>query len=218
MALVSSIPESYFPPDWLLKLLLPAIEEGRQWGYQFLRDPRWEGDRDRMTNHAINEATLWSLGCGVATGVIGLAGVPLDVAYFYHAQTKLAAALFTIHGLDTEDQAVLMILIPAALGVTAAELANYFGRQFCRQIFRTLNQGAAQKNLSPVLTSVFKQLPRPLLRQIVGKVSSKSLTLPARAVPLMSGVMCGITNAIMMNIGGHSVCTVIKTFHSPAVN
>ncbi|WP_298976022.1 hypothetical protein [uncultured Thermosynechococcus sp.] len=218
MALASSLPEGYFSPDWLLKLLLPAIKEGRQWGSRFLRDPRWGGDRDRMAKHAIYEATLWSVGSGVATGVIGLAGVPLDVAYFYHAQVKLAAALFTIHGLDTEDQAVLMILIPAALGVTAAELANYFGNQFCRQVFKTLSRRAAQKNLSPVLISVFKQLPRPLLRQIVGKASSKSSTLPARAVPLMSAVIGGTTNAIMMNICGHGVCAVIKTFRSPAVN
>ncbi len=75
MALASSIPESDFPPDWLLTLLLPAIEEGRQWGYQFLRDPRWESDRDRMANHAIYEATLWSVGSGVATGVMGWAGM-----------------------------------------------------------------------------------------------------------------------------------------------
>ncbi len=31
-----------------------------------------------MANHAIYEATLWSVGFGVATGVMGWAGVLLD--------------------------------------------------------------------------------------------------------------------------------------------
>ncbi|MDR7905554.1 EcsC family protein [Thermosynechococcus sp. JY1334] len=203
-------------PDWLLNLMLPAIQDGREWGYEFLRDPRWGGDRDRMANHAIYEATLWSVGSGVATGVMGLAGMPLDIAYFYYTQIKLAAALFTIYGLDPENENVLMMLIPTALGVTAAELANHFGTQFCRQIFKTFGRRAAQKNLSQVLMAVFRQLPRPLLQQIFSKVSSKSLTLPARAVPLVSGVIGGATNAVMMNICGHGVCTVIKTFRSPS--
>ncbi|MFN4194595.1 MAG: hypothetical protein ACK4HM_02035 [Thermosynechococcus sp.] len=43
MNAASSGAKSNSPPDWLLKLLLPAIEEGRQWGYQFLGDPRWGG-------------------------------------------------------------------------------------------------------------------------------------------------------------------------------
>lgn len=218
MNAASSGAASHFPPDWLLKLLLPAIEEGRQWGYQFLGDPRWGGDRDRMANHAIYEATLWSVGSGVATGVMGWAGVPLDIAYFYHAQIKLAAALFTIYGLEPTNEDVLKMLIPAALGVTAAELANHFGTEFCRQVFKTFGRRAAQKNASQVLMAVLKQLPRPLLRQIFGKVSSKSLTLPARAVPLVSGVIGGATNAVMMNICGHGVCRVIKTFRSPALS
>ncbi|QEQ00682.1 EcsC family protein [Thermosynechococcus sp. QKsg1] len=203
-------------PDWLLNLMLLAIQDGREWGYEFLRDPHWGGDRDRMANHAIYEATLWSVGSGVATGVMGWAGMPLDIGYFYYAQIKLAAALFIIYGLDPENKNVLMMLIPTALGFTAAELANHFGTQFCRQIFKTFGRRAAQKNLSQVLMAVFRQLPPPLLRQIFGKASSKSLTLPARAVPLVSGVIGGATNAVMMNICGHGVCTVIKTFRSPS--
>ncbi|URR34480.1 EcsC family protein [Thermosynechococcus sp. HN-54] len=198
--------------------MLPAIQDGREWGYQFLCDSRWGGDRDRMANHAIYEATLWSVGSGVTTGAMGWFGLPLDVGYFYYAQIKLAAALFTIYGLDPEDQSVLMMLIAAAFGVTAAELANYFGTQFCQQVFNTFARRSAQKNLAKLLSTVLQQLPRPLFRQIVGRVSSKSLALPARAVPLVSGVISGATNAVMMNICGHGVCTVIKTFRSPAVS
>lgn len=215
---ITSLSVNSSVPRGLLELILLATEDGRQWGLKFLCDPRWGGDRDRMANHAIYEATLWSVGSGVATGAMGWVGLPLDIAYFYYAQIKLAAALFTIHGLDTKDETVLMILIPAALGMSAAELANSFSTQLCVQVLKTFGQRAAKQNLPNVLMSVLQRLPRPLFQRIVGNVSRKGLMLPARAIPLISSVIGGTTNAVIMNICGHGVCAVIKTFRSPAIS
>ncbi|BAY52735.1 hypothetical protein NIES2134_121900 [Thermostichus vulcanus NIES-2134] len=202
-------------PNWLLRFMLPTLLEGQEWGHQFLCDPQWQGDRDRMAKHAIYEATLWSLGTGVSTGLMGWFGLPLDIGYFYYSQTKLAAALFTIYGLDMGDESVLMMLIAAAFGVRAAELANYFGTELCRQVFSTFARRSLENNLPQVLPKAMQQLPGPLVQQ-VGRVSSRSVTVPVRALPLISGVIGGATNAIIINAFGHGVCQLIKTFQSPA--
>jgi hypothetical protein len=39
-----------------------AIHSGSAWGEEFLSDPKWQGNKDRMAHHAIYESTLWSVG------------------------------------------------------------------------------------------------------------------------------------------------------------
>ncbi|MFN4271081.1 MAG: EcsC family protein [Thermosynechococcus sp.] len=193
-------------PFGLAKVIAEALSDGEEWGKTFLQDPNWGDDRDRMANHAIYEATLWSVGSGVATGVMGWAGLPLDFAHFHHAQIKLAAALFTIHGFDLRDRDMRMAAVAAAVGVGAAELATYLGRRLTSYAVQNFVQKPAQHGL------------KNLLAQIFSKSSSKTLLLPAKAVPLLGGVIGGSVNAFMMNACGHSVCQVIKALRSATVS
>ncbi|BCX11457.1 MAG: hypothetical protein KatS3mg067_0395 [Thermosynechococcus sp.] len=192
--------------------LRDAVQEGQEWGHQFIRDPQWQGDRDRMANHAIYEASFWSFGTGVVTGLMGWFGLIPDLSYFAYSQTKLTAALFTIYGLDVEDENVLRVLIAVASGVTANQLADYFGAELCRQVFSTVVRRSVKKNFPQLLQKVIQQLPRPLAQRIIGRVASKSVMV--RALPLIGGVIGGGTNAITMNVFGHGVCALIKTFQS----
>ncbi|RMH63381.1 MAG: hypothetical protein D6676_11570, partial [Cyanobacteria bacterium J003] len=170
------------------------------------------GDRDRMANHAIYEATFWSFGTGVVTGLMGWLGLVLDIGSFVYSQTKLTAALFTIYGLDVEDENVLMILISVASGVTANQLAEYFGTELCRQVFNTVVRRSVEKKLPQLLQKVIQQLPRPLAQRIVGRIAGRSVMV--RALPLIGGVIVGGTNAITMTAFGHGVCVLIKSFRS----
>ncbi|NJL65320.1 MAG: hypothetical protein HC903_30505 [Methylacidiphilales bacterium] len=73
-----------------------AIAGGNEWGKTFINDSCWFGDRNRMADHAIYESTFWSVGNGIANGLIGLVGIPSDVAITLYSQIKLASTLFTI--------------------------------------------------------------------------------------------------------------------------
>ncbi len=64
---------------WFMETFARAVEDGRVWGHSFINDPKWQGDRNRMANHAIYVSTMWSLGAGVATGAVGWVGVPVDL-------------------------------------------------------------------------------------------------------------------------------------------
>lgn len=186
----------------VFNVILRATNDGQEWGETFLQDPDWEDDRDAMANHAIYESTLWSVGVGAATGAMGWFGLPLDFGHFYYSQTKLAAALFTIYDFDLRDRDVFMIFLAAAFGVSAAELAKRVGGQLTLYAVKKFVQKAPEHGL------------KNLLAQIFSKTSSKTLTLPARAVPLLGGVISGGVNAVMMNACGHSVCQVIKALRS----
>ncbi|MCC5659491.1 hypothetical protein LC608_21475 [Nostoc sp. XA010] len=72
-----------------------AIEAGNKWGQTYVNDSRWTDDRDKMANNVIYQSTLWSVGNGISNGLLGIAGIPGDVAITLYSQVKLTSALFT---------------------------------------------------------------------------------------------------------------------------
>lgn len=98
-----------------------AIEEGRQWGQTFLNDSHWCDDREKMANQVIFESTLWSVGNGIGNGLLGIAGIPTDIAITLYSQVKLSSTLFTIYGINTTSQATQPLVLAAAAGVTLSE-------------------------------------------------------------------------------------------------
>jgi hypothetical protein len=75
-------------------IISKAIEDGENWGNQFIEDSSWKGNQERMSNHAIYESTLWSIGKGMATGVCGFASIPVDLADSLYSQVKLSSTLW----------------------------------------------------------------------------------------------------------------------------
>lgn len=132
------------------QVIANAIEEGRQHGQTFLCDSCWMNDRDRMANHAIHEATLWSVGSGIGNGLLGIAGIPTDVAITLYSQVKLSSTLFTIYGIETTSRATRPLVLAAAAGVTISELANYLGTRAATQ--------AIEKALMSIPGKIFAEI------------------------------------------------------------
>jgi len=179
-----------------------AITDGRDWGNQFIHDPAWGGNRDRMADHAIYESTLWSIGAGVATGAIGLAGIPLDLVETLYSQTKLSSTLFTIHGFDTSDESIWVIIIAAAAGVSITELATHFGTRAAIK--------AIQKALFPKPFRMLMKVNQSLTIKLISKLAGKNAAKAFKVMPAIGGVIGGGVNAVMMNGCGHVVLKAIK--------
>ncbi len=144
-----------------------------------------------MANHAIYVASMWSLGAGVATGAIGLVGVPVDLVNALYSQIKLSSALFTIHGFSISDESILVIIVAAALGVSVKEFATQFGTNVAK-----------------------KRMTRPLVLKLISRVSGKSVAIMPKAVPVIGGIIGGVVNATMMNVCGHGVLKFITAMGS----
>ena len=201
-----------------LKVFAVALEHGAEWGITFVNDPRWEYDCEKMSNHAIYESTMWSLGSGVATGLFGFFGLPADLVNTIYSQVKLASALFTINGFDMDDDATVTLAIMAGLGVTVHDFVKQFGTQVLIKASESLIQNMAVRiatSQTPKLVSgVLLKLPRPILIKIISTISGKSLTVPARVIPLIGGLVSGGVNAGIMNASGHGIVQYIKVIKS----
>jgi uncharacterized protein (DUF697 family) len=185
---------------------ITAIEDGREWGNTFLRDQRWEDNKDRMANHAIYESTLWSIGNGIIGGFIGVVGLPFEVATSLYSQVKLTSALFTIYGIDTKSRSAQPLVYAAATGVKIGEVAN------------TLATKAARKTIEKALMSLpnrtFMQINQRLGVKLISKTCEKATLNIAKIIPAVGSAVGGTVNGVMMNACGHSVKVFIKTYKS----
>ena len=180
-----------------------AIHSGSEWGKEFLHDPQWQGDKNRMANHIIYESTMWSIGTGVTTGLGGLAGIPADVAFTLYSQVKLAATLFTIYEIDTRDKSTQPIILAAA-GVGAAELATQLGT--------SIGVKAIRSALMSVPGKVLAQINKALGIKLISKAGEKTLLNVAKIVPFLGSPVTGMVNGVMMNACGHFTLIFIKAF------
>lgn len=144
-----------------------AIEDERQWGQTFLSDSHWCNDRDRMANQVIFESTLWSVGNGIGNELLGIAGIPNDIAITLYSQVKLSSTLFIIYGINTTSRATQPLVLAAAAGVTLSELANYLGTHTATQ--------AIQKVLMSILSKTFAEVNKALGIKIISKAGEKTL-------------------------------------------
>jgi hypothetical protein len=110
-----------------------AIEDGKQWGQSYANNFYWASNKDDIANQIILESTFWSVGNGIVNGLLGLAGIPTDVAITLYSQVKLTSALFTIYGIDTNSQSAQPIVLAAAAGVSVSEFANTLGTKAASQ-------------------------------------------------------------------------------------
>lgn len=186
----------------LVEIFARAIKDGREWGKQFVNDSRWQANRDRMSDHAIYESTMWSVTTGIVTGAVGFAGIPIDAVDALYSQVKLSSALFTIHGFDTSEESIWVIVIAAAAGVSLTELATHLGTHAAIK--------AIQKALLPKPFRMLMKVNQSLTIKLVSKLAGKNVAKTLKVLPAIGGVIGGSFNAIMMNVCGHGVLKVIK--------
>lgn len=182
-----------------------GINGGTEWGQTYLNDPRWLGDKDKMANNVIYQSTLWSVGNGIASGVVGIAGIPLDVATALYSQVKLASALFTIYGIDTKSESAQPLVLAAAAGVSVSEFAHTLGTKAAQQ--------AIQKALMSIPGKTFAQINKALGIKLIAKTGEKTLLNVAKIVPFVGSAVGGTVNGVMMNACGHSVKVFIKAWN-----
>ncbi len=180
-----------------------AVADGRTWGQAFLNDSNWQGDRDRMAEHAIYESTLWSLGNGIGNSILGFVGIPSDLAVTLYSQVKLSSALFAIYAVESTNKSIPLVLAVAA-GVSMAELANYLGVNVAKH--------TVEKALMAVPSKVFIDINRAIGIKLISRTSEKTLLNVAKILPIFSSVASGTVNAVMMNACGHSILTFIKNW------
>jgi len=181
-----------------------AIKGGREWGQQYLNDSSWCSDKDKMANNVIHQSTLWSVGEGIGSGFIGIAGIPLDVTSSLYSQVKLASALFTIYGIDTKSESAQPLVLAAAAGVSITELANQLGTKAASQ--------AIQKALMSIPGKTFAEINKALGIKLISKAGEKTLVNIAKIMPFIGSAVGGTVNGVMMNACGHSVITFIKVW------
>lgn len=134
----------------IAQVISHAIEEGRLWGETFINDSSWWDNKDRMANYAVYESTLWSVGNGIWSGLLGIARIPTDIAITLYSQVKLSSTLFAIYGIDTTSPSTQLLVLTAAAGVTVAELANHLGTLAAKQ--------AIQKALMSISRRTFAEI------------------------------------------------------------
>jgi uncharacterized protein (DUF697 family) len=182
-----------------------AIGGGNKWGQTYVNDSRWTDDRDKMANNVIYQSTLWSVGNGISNGLLGIVGIPGDVAITLYSQVKLTSALFTIYGIDITSHSTQPLVLAAAAGVSVSELANKLGTKAAQQ--------AIQKALMSVPGKTFTEINKTLGIKLISKAGEKTLLNVAKIVPFIGSAVGGTINGVMMNACGHSVIAFIKVWN-----
>ncbi|MEH2377760.1 MAG: hypothetical protein V7K27_02480 [Nostoc sp.] len=200
--------ESIMNMPFIGQTITSAIEDGRKWGQTFLNDSSWHGDKDSMANHAIYESTVWSVGNGIASGVVGIAGIPFEIASTLYAQVKLASTLFAIHEINTYNPSAQPLVLAAAAGVGVSELANQLGTQVGTQV----GTQAIQKALRSIPGKTFAEINKALGIKLISKAGEKTLVNVVKIVPFIGPPIIGTINGAMMNACGHSVIAFIHAW------
>lgn len=187
-----------------------AQADGVDWGKSFVNDDRWNGDCDRMCDHAIREAMIWSAGQGAVTSVGGAAtivpGLAADLSLFLYSQIKLAAALFTIHGIDVRDEEVRPLLLAAAAGIAVTDLIDIIGVKVA--------QNAVRRTLMSIPGKTLAQINRILGVRLISKAGQKTMTNMVKLVPIVGAVAGGGVNAAMMGASGKLIQKFIADYKS----
>ncbi|MBG1258670.1 EcsC family protein [Nostoc commune] len=187
------------------QIIANAIEDGRQWGQSFANNFYWVGNRDNIANLMILESTAWSVGNGILSGLIGLAGIPTDIAITLYSNIRLASALFALYGIDIRSESSRLLVLAAAAGVSVSELANQLGTKAGSQ--------AIQKVLMSIPGKTFAEINKALGIKLISKAGEKTFVNVAKMMPFVGSAVGGTVNGVMMNACGHSVIAFIRAWN-----
>jgi hypothetical protein len=184
-----------------------AIEHGREWGQRFLNDSSWRGNKKKMAKYAIGESARWA----TWKGIMGVTGIPSQLAVAIYSQIKLAATLFTIYEIDTTRHSTQALVLAAAAGISVPELANYLPVNTVQPGIKKALMSIPGKNF----TEIHKNLGIKLLASIANKCVVNTFYLPDTAAVALYQVPSTIAShvsEVSMDACGHSVINFINTW------
>jgi hypothetical protein len=185
-----------------------AQSEGIQWGRRLrLRNP--DGDADRLVEQAIQAAMWRTAGTGALAGLGGVLTLPAgggDLLYFLYAEIELAAAIFTLFGVELEAEQHRPILMAAAMGLGVNELLRLLGSR--------LGEQAAKKLLVNLSREAAQRLQRLLGEKLSLALAKRSWLGLGRLLPVGGAVVGGGLNALLMRGAGEAMRHTARHYRS----
>ena len=109
--------------------LRTAQAQGVNWGRR-LKKEHGDSDPDAVVEQAIRSAMWRTAGTGALAGLGGVLTLPAgggDLLYFLYAEIELSAAIFTLFGVELDDEQHRPILLAAAMGLGVNEMVRIIG-------------------------------------------------------------------------------------------
>ena len=186
--------------------LRTAQAQGVNWGRR-LRQEHGDRDPDAVVEEAIRSAMWRTAGTGALAGLGGVLTLPAgggDLLYFLYAEIELSAAIFTLFGVELDDEQHRPILLAAAMGLGVNEMVRIVGSRLgeraAQQLLRQLSQGAA------------KQLQRVLGQRLMAHLARRGWLGLGRLVPLSGAVVGGGINAVLIRTAGEAMRHTAKEY------
>lgn len=185
-----------------------AQSQGIQWGRRLrLKNP--DGDADGLVEQAIQAAMWRTAGTGALAGLGGVLTLPAgggDLLYFLYAEIELAAAIFTLFGVELEAEQHRPILMAAAMGLGVNELLRLLGSR--------LGEQAAKKLLVNLSREAAQKLQRLLGEKLSLALAKRSWLGLGRLLPVGGAVVGGGLNALLMRGAGEAMRHTARRYRS----
>ena len=186
--------------------LRTAQAQGVNWGKR-LRKEHSDSDPDAVVEQAIRSAMWRTAGTGALAGLGGVLTLPAgggDLLYFLYAEIELSAAIFTLFGVELDDEQHRPILLAAAMGLGVNEMVRIIGSR--------LGERAAQQLLRQLSQEAVKQLQRVLGQRLLAHLARRGWMGLGRLVPLTGAVVGGGLNAVLIRTAGEAMRHTAKEY------
>lgn len=186
--------------------LRTAQAQGVNWGRR-LQQERGDQDPDAVVEEAIRSAMWRTAGTGALAGLGGVLTLPAgggDLLYFLYAEIELSAAIFTLFGVELDDEQHRPILLAAAMGLGVNEMVRIVGSR--------LGERAAQQLLRQLSQEAAKQLQRVLGQRLMAHLARRGWLGLGRLVPLTGAVVGGGINAVLIRTAGEAMRHTAKEY------
>ena len=186
--------------------LRTAQAQGVSWGRR-LRAQHGDREPDAVVEEAIRSAMWRTAGTGALAGLGGVLTLPAgggDLLYFLYAEIELSAAIFTLFGVELDDEHHRPILLAAAMGLGVNEMVRIVGSR--------LGERAAQQLLRQLSQEAAKQLQRVLGQRLMAHLARRGWLGLGRLVPLTGAVVGGGINAVLIRTAGEAMRHTAKEY------
>lgn len=183
-----------------------AQSQGVHWG-QRLQEQYGNDAVELGVEHAIRSAMWRTAGTGALAGLGGVLTLPAgggDLLYFLYAEIELSAAIFTLFGIELDDEQHRPILMAAAMGLGVNELVRLLGSR--------LGERAARQMLRQMSVEVAKQLQKLVGKRLVAHLAKRGWLGLGRLVPLTGAVVGGGLNAVLIRTAGEAMRHTAKEY------
>ena len=183
-----------------------AQSQGVNWG-QRLQEQYGNDAVELGVEHAIRSAMWRTAGTGALAGLGGVLTLPAgggDLLYFLYAEIELSAAIFTLFGIELDDEQHRPILMAAAMGLGVNELVRLLGSR--------LGERAARQMLRQMSVEAAKQLQKLVGKRLVTHLAKRGWLGLGRLVPLTGAVVGGGLNAVLIRTAGEAMRHTAKEY------